>query len=539
MSNKTCLNTAQNNHVISGKGETMYKKTLFILAVALSVSLFAIVTPVKGALCHIPDVVGKSQEAAEFIIETYGLSVGAVSFANSDTVDFGYVADQDPDGYEWVECNYIGDNKYDVEVDLVISLGPQSPDEPEPQVPPPSPPPPSPSPPPSPPPVGGLVAHWKLDEVSGITAYDSSGNGYDGILYGKPVWQPEGGRIDGALLFDGVDDHVFCGNFNPSQATGQISVTLWAKWSGLTGQWQGLIGKRDSWNPNDMMWQIEADPQTGALGFYHAGSGRYYGDPVLPIDEWAHIAATFDGAVCTLYFNGRETGSASFTFGSDTDADVVFGASEQYGSNTFNGALDDVRIYDFALKAAEVEDMAGTGGVAEAGWIISGQNMYSDVLGNLGIGTSLPTEKLDVAGTARLRKISPGSGAIAVVDMDGKLWKQSSSRRYKTNINDLELYPDKVLQLRPVRFQWKTTGQAEIGLIAEEVEEVSKDLVIYDKEGRPDSVKYDKLALYFLSVLKAQQEKIEALEMLKTQNEALERRIQDLERKINRQAYMK
>jgi hypothetical protein len=128
--------------------------------------------------------------------------------------------------------------------------------------------------------------------------------------------------------------------------------------------------------------------------------------------------------------------------------------------------------------------------------------------GNVGIGIESPTEKLDVNGTARLRGIAelsdPNARAV-LVDAAGKLWKVVSSQRYKTDIRNLDADTDAVLKLRPVRFQYKSSGQQDIGLIAEEVEKVSRDLVIYDGEGRPDAVKYDKVALYLLSVVKDQQ----------------------------------
>ena len=52
-----------------------------------------------------------------------------------------------------------------------------------------------------------LIAHWALDEAEGTVAYDSAGVN-DAIVIGEPVWQPEGGKIDGALAFDGIDDYV-------------------------------------------------------------------------------------------------------------------------------------------------------------------------------------------------------------------------------------------------------------------------------------------------------------------------------------------
>jgi hypothetical protein len=90
--------------------------------------------------------------------------------------------------------------------------------------------------------------------------------------------------------------------------------------------------------------------------------------------------------------------------------------------------------------------------------------------GGVGIGVTDPSEDLDVAGTARLRGITAQVGVDYVhVDGNGKLWKTSSSRRYKTNIKDLEMDKDAVLELRPVRYECRSTGKDGIGLIAEEV----------------------------------------------------------------------
>ena len=154
---------------------------------------------------------------------------------------------------------------------------------------------------------------------------------------------------------------------------------------------------------------------------------------------------------------------------------------------------------------------------------------YTFMSGNVGIGTTSPTEQLDVEGTARLRGIGSSSGTTVVADSNGKLWKSSSSRRYKTNIEQLDADTDAVLQLRPVRFQWKTTGQNDIGLIAEEVEQQLNDLVIYDNEGRPDAVKYDRVSLYLLAVVKD----------LKAENESLRQRLTSLETTVQNFAKVK
>jgi hypothetical protein len=155
-----------------------------------------------------------------------------------------------------------------------------------------------------------------------------------------------------------------------------------------------------------------------------------------------------------------------------------------------------------------------------------GNSVIFDVGGNIGIGTVSPNAALDVNGTARIRGftfdvdgllhnggMTPGGGSNVVVDPAGKILMYfASSRRYKENISRLEIAPDDVFKLQPVRFTWKTTGQEDIGLIAEDVAEAVPDLVLYNSEGEPEAVKYDRIAVYLLEVVKQQQARISALE---------------------------
>jgi hypothetical protein len=143
--------------------------------------------------------------------------------------------------------------------------------------------------------------------------------------------------------------------------------------------------------------------------------------------------------------------------------------------------------------------------------------------GRIGIGR-WPSATLDVGGDVRIRTMNGGSGFLVCIDANGELLKMTSSARYKTNVRDLEDDPEKVLDLRPVRFQWTTTGQEDIGLIAEEVAESMKDLVIYDTEGKPDAVKYERISLYLMGVVKN----------LKSENESLKQKLDLLEKRMER-----
>lgn len=138
----------------------------------------------------------------------------------------------------------------------------------------------------------------------------------------------------------------------------------------------------------------------------------------------------------------------------------------------------------------------------------------------VGIGVTAPTEVLDVNGTARLRTVPVQSAAALCLRPDGVLVSLGSSKRYKKNIRELEVTPEVVLKLKPVRFEWISSEQEDIGLIAEDVEQAIPDLVIYDKDGKPDAVKYDRVAIYLLELVRAQQEEIKTLKAKVEQLEA-------------------
>ncbi|MCU0916554.1 MAG: LamG domain-containing protein [Planctomycetes bacterium] len=207
----------------------------------------------------------------------------------------------------------------------------------------------------------GLVAYYKLEG----NLEDSSGNGLHGTFGGnanlpaKYVSGPTG--FGQGLLFDGTGGHqnVELGTFNPSAATGKLTVALWAKWDGASDQWQGLIGKRDGWALDNMMWHIEVNRDSGTIGFARYDSYPNSGGAKLPIGTWAHVAVTFDGTTARFYLNGAETGSGNFSFGLDTESALHFGSDDPNGGNAFNGALDEVRLYDTVLSTAEILKLAG------------------------------------------------------------------------------------------------------------------------------------------------------------------------------------
>ena len=75
---------------------------------------------------------------------------------------------------------------------------------------------------------------------------------------------------------------------------------------------------------------------------------------LLPVNQWSHLAATYDGTTLRLYVNGVVAASTPFTGDMATSTDPLrIGGNSVYGEY-FVGVIDEVRIYYRALTAAEI-----------------------------------------------------------------------------------------------------------------------------------------------------------------------------------------
>lgn len=134
----------------------------------------------------------------------------------------------------------------------------------------------------------------------------------------------------------------------------------------------------------------------------------------------------------------------------------------------------------------------------------------------IGAATGAGIQELNRTFIHGIRGITTGvADAIAVlVDSAGQLGTVSSSRRYKDTIEPLTRESEKILKLDPVTFCYKsdTTKRKNYGLIAEEVEKVLPNLVVYDKEGLPETVRYHELPVLLLAEIKRLNRRIDELE---------------------------
>jgi len=206
-----------------------------------------------------------------------------------------------------------------------------------------------------------LIAHWALDETEGEVAHNSVSEGPI-ALFGEPAWQPDGGKIDGALQFDGINDYGIT-DFVLDPANGSFSVFAWIK-GGAAGQ--TVISQADGIGSGET-W-LGTDPLLGKLmtGLVPPAAGRFIPQPLVSesivIDgQWHHIGFVWDGSYRSLYVDGAEVAKDAAAQNSLKSADggLYIGAGKNLDEATFfSGLIDDIRIYNEALDAEQIQEFA-------------------------------------------------------------------------------------------------------------------------------------------------------------------------------------
>jgi hypothetical protein len=204
--------------------------------------------------------------------------------------------------------------------------------------------------------TGSLVALWKLDETSGNTAKNSAGNN-NGTLIGDPQWQSSAGKIGGALKFDGDGDFVKISGESDFDMADQITISTWIKVSQFDKEWQAVIAKGDS------AWRIQRNQNEDSLEFACSGLkipsgapwGNLHGKRSVNDGQWHHIAAIYDGSKMYLIINGDLDSSQPASGRINTNnAPVYIGGNSENTGRYWNGLIDDVRVYNYALTKEEV-----------------------------------------------------------------------------------------------------------------------------------------------------------------------------------------
>ncbi|MHC4156530.1 MAG: LamG-like jellyroll fold domain-containing protein, partial [Planctomycetota bacterium] len=195
----------------------------------------------------------------------------------------------------------------------------------------------------------GLVGHWKFDEGSGNTAYDSAGNN-NGTIHGAK-WTKS--KVGGALSFDGKDNYVMIPDSDVFDfGKGNFSISTWFKTVSMSDQF--IIGFRNGTKCIEMYVNsashvgsyIDTGSETIRLPFINTK----YND-----GKWHHAAITLDNGVGNgyrLFLDGIMVGALTCSADFSDWSHIAIGGNPKgtWNKHFFNGQIDEIAIYNQALS---------------------------------------------------------------------------------------------------------------------------------------------------------------------------------------------
>jgi Concanavalin A-like lectin/glucanases superfamily/Viral BACON domain len=211
-----------------------------------------------------------------------------------------------------------------------------------------------------PPPTTGLVGAWGFNEASGPTVADSSGNANAGTLTGATR---VAGRFGGGLSFDGVNDLVTVNDANSLDLRTSMTLSAWVRPT-ASNDWRTVLLKEQ---PGQLVYALysSTDNNRPSGHVFTSGDTALGGPSVLPVNTWSHLAAVWDGATMRLYVNGTQVSSGALAGTAPVSAGALRIGGNSVWGEWFAGLIDEVRVYNRALTAAEVatdRDTAIAGG---------------------------------------------------------------------------------------------------------------------------------------------------------------------------------
>lgn len=250
-----------------------------------------------------------------------------------------------------------------------------------------------------------------------------------------------------------------------------------------------------------------------------AGPNNAFGNGSLSFNTVGTDNCAFGNVSLANNINGNRNcgfGDGSLLSNSSGSRNTAIGFIS--AQNTLNGN-NNIALGDAALYS----NVNGSNNIAigtEAGFFTTGS--YNITIAHSGVANESNTIRIGTTGVqsktfiAGINNVTVGGGVPVYISSLGQLGTLSSSLRYKDNVKTLPCQTEKLLQLRPVSFTYKNdeTKCVQYGLIAEEVERVMPDLVVYDQEGTVNGVHYMELITLLLGEVQHQHQEIKELKAM-------------------------
>jgi hypothetical protein len=179
---------------------------------------------------------------------------------------------------------------------------------------------------------------------------DVSGNGNNGTISGA-TWTAAG-KYGNALSFNGFNSRVTVPDSAALHVTTGMTLEAWVYPTATSSAWRDVIEKG-----NDNYYLMATAQVAGGLP---ATSGTWAEPPlcgtsILLVNIWSHLASTYDGVTLRLYVNGAQVATKSVSGSIRVTADALTFGSDPFYGQYLSGRIDDIRIYNRSLTAAEIQ----------------------------------------------------------------------------------------------------------------------------------------------------------------------------------------
>ena len=204
----------------------------------------------------------------------------------------------------------------------------------------------------------GLLFHVPF----GGNADDIAVGGLTGIVSGATITSDRHGKANEAYLFDGVDDFINYGSA-PDLGLGNVAtytMTAWIKPEDL-GDTRRHIAISKFNGGVAAGWYLAINSEREIQAYRNNVPWSVSGNPVNVLDEYVHIAASYDGANLTVWRNGELDATTLFPRNdNDVNTEVLIGGvfSQNTVIPSYKGVIDDVRIYNRVLTQEELTWLA-------------------------------------------------------------------------------------------------------------------------------------------------------------------------------------
>jgi hypothetical protein len=205
---------------------------------------------------------------------------------------------------------------------------------------------------------GHMVAQWAFDQTDEFVVPDMYNNGLQGKLVGNAhvVADPERSNV---ASFDGNDDWIDCGSDDRFNITGEITVSAWIKVAAFDRRWQAIVTKGDT------AWRLQRDGDENNVYFACTGvqvpnstRGEVHGNISVNDGHWHHTVGVYNRGKLYLFVDGELDNSVVASgYISQNDLPVLIGENAETMGREWNGLIDDVRIYSYALTGQEVREL--------------------------------------------------------------------------------------------------------------------------------------------------------------------------------------